>query len=134
MQNGKKFNWEDIVTEKTNVTITLLRNVKAIKGLLETDAFQELQGTPIYEEATTVFHRLTQEYHMRLLALEAGHSSKQGDVQVEETHEYLYFAQQYHTLHTDVASTAIAFSKILINLKTQLMADTVQAEQDTTNG
>lgn len=110
-------NWEQLNTSKENVAVTLLTNLKAIKGLLETDAFDEFKGSEVYVKASEVFHKLTNEYSARLQTLATQHTPLNGPVAVEDMHKYMYFAQQYHTLLTDISSTAVGFAKILVNLK-----------------
>lgn len=109
--------WELLNSSKENVATTLLANIKAIKGLLETDAFDEFKGTDVYEKASSTFAKLNNEYTARLQTLAKQHSVYTGPVSIEDTHKYMYFAQQYSTLLTDITSTAVGFAKILVNLK-----------------
>jgi hypothetical protein len=109
--------WETLRSSRENVAITLLTNIKAIKGLLETDAFNEFRGTEVYEKATVSFTTLNTDYTARLQTLATQHAAFTGPVTIEDTHKYMYFAQQYSTLLTDITSTAVGFAKILVNLK-----------------
>ena len=116
-----KEDWQDIVQAKNALLKSLAINLKAIKGVLETDAFNDVlesdEDTKVMEEAITALKNLGETTVVKVESLLQGHSDKKGKVDVGDLHIYMFYAQQYHNLHHDLTAKCIALTKVLINLK-----------------
>ena len=123
MNTGKQeapvLNWKTINDSFEGVATTLYVNIKAIRDLMRTDAFEEVSSTETYASTEKTLQVLSTKYLDRLNGLNGGHKDKTGLVKVEELHEYMYYSQQYHELRIDIAAAATQLSKILINLREQ---------------
>ena len=121
-QEAPVLNWKTINDSFESVATTLYVNIKAIRDLMRTDAFEQVSTTETYDSTEKALQVLSTKYLDRLNGLQGGHANRTGTVSVEELHEYMYYAQQYHELRIDIAATATQLSKILINLREQYIA------------
>jgi hypothetical protein len=118
-QEAPVLNWKTINDSFESVATTLYVNIKAIRDLMRTDAFEQVSTTETYDSTEKALQVLSTKYLDRLNGLQGGHANRTGTVRVEELHEYMYYSQQYHELRIDIAATATQLSKILINLREQ---------------
>lgn len=113
----KKFIWEDINSLKENVATTLLINIKAIKGLLETEGLDMIADTLTMTQIVKALGKMSTEYTGRLRTLSATHATLTGLVPIEKNVEYLFFSQEYHNLHTDILTMVTGLTRVLVTVQ-----------------
>ena len=121
--------WEQVEASRVSAAKTLYVNIKSIRGLMTTDIFSEVATTETFESTRSTLELLSTKYLDRIKALAGGHAAKKGPVGTEELHEFMYYMQQYHDLTIDIAAAATQLSKVLINLREQLIKPTLQETQ-----
>jgi hypothetical protein len=113
--------WNDVEAARQSVATTLFVNIKAIRDLMVTDAFEMVANSETFVSTEKTLKLLSERYLDRLKALQGGHANKTGNIATAELHEYMYYMQQYHDLNIDIAGAATQLSKILINLREQVV-------------
>ena len=116
-----KLVWDDLEQARIATATTLLTNVKSIKGLLETDGFDDVADKSVLTHAATVLKDLSEDYTYQLRAIQVMHVGKTGAVVIEDIHTYMFIATKYAGLTKDIMASVVGLSRVLVNLKEQVI-------------